>query len=73
MSDVQKSTDNYSARIAHASVITEVSKKTNNPYYVLVIQWLMQNDQVYTSRHFINDEQKALIEMSVPAKSDIGI
>lgn len=73
MTDVAKSTDNYSSRIAHVAPQTEISKKTNNPYHVLVVQWLMPNDQIYTSRHFITDEQKALIEMSISAKSDIGI
>ena len=65
MQDVNKTNDNMTSHLVYASVETEIAKKTGNPYYMLVTEWLMSNDKTYKCRLFINDEQKTLIESSV--------
>ncbi len=66
MQDSKKANDNMSSHLVYVSVETEIAKKTGNPYYMLVTEWLMPNDKTYKCRLFINDEQKALIESSEP-------
>lgn len=62
--------DNISARITRIYIETNTSSKTGNPYNRLVTEWNLPNGSQYLCKLFINDEQKALIESSVPMKSD---
>jgi hypothetical protein len=57
--------DNLSSHIGRVNLTQKVSSKTNNPYTVLELEWILPNDKTYKQTVFVNDEQKSLIEQSV--------
>lgn len=58
--------DNISSHLIRAYIETKTSPKTGNEYSQLIQIWARPNDKTYTFRAFLNDEQKALLEDTVP-------
>ena len=58
--------DNISSHLLRAYIKESISPKTNNPYYQLIQEWNRPGNKVYTFKAFLNDEQKALLEDTVP-------
>jgi len=63
--------DNISSHLARVTVKQKISGKTQNPYTVLELTWLLPNDKTYVQTAFLNDEQIALIGQSVSTSQSL--
>lgn len=63
--------DNISGAIVRAQVQTKTSAK-GNEYSVLLLTFNLPNDKTYQYRSdFLTDEQKTLIDMATPLKTNL--
>lgn len=65
--------DNIAASLLRAHIVTQKSQKTGNDYHQLVETWNHPNGKTYEVRHFITNEQKMLLEMTVPLTSNASL
>lgn len=66
-------TDNIVSHIPRVYTETLTSPKTGKPYTILNVIFSRPNGKAYTYKGFLNEEQKALIEDSVPLEGSSNL